>query len=108
MARTKRLFYNGGIFHVINRGNRHQSIFLNEEDYEIFLSLFSQYHEPYDFKVISYCLMTNHFHFLIEMGSVSLSLIMKKILSEYASGIRGTNIKSNTQNLTPDSTAFVT
>ena len=86
MARTKRLFYNGGIFHVINRGNRHQSIFLNEEDYEIFLSLFSQYHEPYDFKVISYCLMTNHFHFLIEMGSVSLSLIMKKILSEYASG----------------------
>ncbi len=86
MARSKRLFYNGGIYHVINRGNRHQNIFLNEEDYEIFLSLFSQYHEPYDFKVIShepydfkvisYCLMTNHFHFLIEMGSVSLSLII--------------------------------
>lgn len=66
MAFPLRLFEDGAFYHVYNRGNHKQQIFLQKKDYERFLEKVKFYKEKYPLKIISYCLMPNHFHFLIQ------------------------------------------
>ncbi|NVO01127.1 MAG: transposase [Bacteroidetes bacterium] len=56
----------GGYYHVFNRGNNGDIIFYEEENYDYFLKKFRQYLDPF-VDVFSYCLMNNHFHFLIRI-----------------------------------------
>ncbi len=51
-------------YHIYNQGNNRETIFLKDEDYIQFLRLFRKHVSPYS-KVLAYCLMPNHFHFLI-------------------------------------------
>jgi putative transposase len=54
----------GQIYHVYNRGNNRQRLFYENGNYYYFLTKIRQYLSPYcDF--LAYCLMPNHFHFLI-------------------------------------------
>lgn len=69
----------GLIYHVINRGNNRQAIFLEEEDYRRYLSFLYHYKLKYNFKLFAYCLMTNHVHLLIQVNTVSISKIMQAI-----------------------------
>ncbi len=66
MATAPRLFEDGGYYHVYNRGNRKQQIFLQDRDYERFLEKIIEYKKKFPIKIISYCLMPNHFHFLLQ------------------------------------------
>ncbi len=68
----------------MSRGNRRMPIFKDEADYFLFLEYISNIRERYPFKVHSICLMTNHFHMIIETEDVELWKIMQKILSVYA------------------------
>lgn len=52
------------IYHIYNQGNNRETIFYSHEDYLEFLSIFRKFVFPFC-KVLSYCLMPNHFHFLI-------------------------------------------
>lgn len=57
-------FHVNQIYHVFNQGNNRQKIFLEHENYLFFLRKVRKYLIPYcDF--LCYCLMPNHFHFLI-------------------------------------------
>ncbi|HUR11799.1 MAG TPA: hypothetical protein VM012_10545 [Flavitalea sp.] len=58
----------GKQYHIFNRGNNKQPIFLEKENYYYFLEKFNQYLSPY-VKVHAYCLMVTHFHFLLEIKS---------------------------------------
>ena len=51
-------------FHIYNQGNNKQTIFFQHSDYLEFLQLFRKFVSP-TCKVLAYCLMPNHFHFLI-------------------------------------------
>lgn len=51
-------------YHIYNQGNNKEILFLKDEDYIHFLLLFRKFVSPYC-KVLAYCLMPNHFHFLI-------------------------------------------
>jgi len=73
-----------GYHHVINRGVARGDIFLQEKDYEIFLEIVKTAKERYDFIVHSLCLMTNHYHLLLETKHNNLSLISRQINSKYA------------------------
>ena len=84
MARKKRVWYPGAMFHVMSRGNRQAPIFADESDYELFLKYMLRVREKHPFKVHDICLMTNHFHIAMETENVELSKIMQKILSLYA------------------------
>jgi len=55
-----------GFHHVINRGVNRSNIFTKDEDYEVFLRIVDK--ACFEHKVIlhDYCLMTNHFHIMIE------------------------------------------
>ena len=73
-----------GFHHVINRGVARGAIFLDEDDYRIFLEILEVAKERYNFMVHSLCLMGNHYHLLIETKHENLSLIARQINSKYA------------------------
>jgi len=73
-----------GYHHIINRGVARTDVFLEEEDYDIFLGVVCKACKAYRAVVHDYCLMSNHYHLLIETELNNLSLLMKQINSNYA------------------------
>jgi len=57
----------GEWYHVYNRGNRKQPIFLQRYDYQRFLKRYVQYAKDHSVTTYAFCLMTNHFHFLVQL-----------------------------------------
>lgn len=53
----------GYSYHIINRGNRRQLVFLDRYDYEMFLDLAIGARHETGVEIHAYCLMPNHFHF---------------------------------------------
>ena len=66
MARPLRIEYEGAFYHVTSRGNEKKEIFKNRRDREQFLSYLQSAVERYDAVIHAYCLMTNHYHLLLE------------------------------------------
>ncbi|MCK5852817.1 2-amino-4-hydroxy-6-hydroxymethyldihydropteridine diphosphokinase, partial [bacterium] len=54
----------GYFYHVFNRGNNGQTIFYSRENYLFFLKKMDEYLTPFA-SIISWCLMPNHFHWVI-------------------------------------------
>jgi REP element-mobilizing transposase RayT len=72
MARPLRLEFAGALYHVTSRGNERKSIFLDETDFDVFLQILSEVCERYNWVIHSYCLMTNHYHLLVETPDANL------------------------------------
>jgi REP element-mobilizing transposase RayT len=66
MARRPRIEIEGGLYHVIARGNARRDIFHSREDQLKFISLLEKAKQKLGFHLYAYCLMTNHLHLLIE------------------------------------------
>ncbi len=56
----------GRVYHIFNRGNNRENLFREERNYRYFLNLYSKYAEPVVI-TYAYCLMPNHFHFLVKI-----------------------------------------
>lgn len=74
---------NIGYYHVLNRGVEKRSIFLDNRDFKYFLSLINELKNLYHFHLHAYCLMSNHYHLLIETTGENLSLILKQLNHRY-------------------------
>ena len=61
----KEIFYTGGYFHVYNRGVDRRSIFNDDIDRFRFIKNTSRLAEKNFVRILCYCLMSNHFHFLL-------------------------------------------
>jgi len=61
-------FAPGEFYHIYNRGNNKEKIFFEGENYRFFPRKFTEYMPPNDVEIHSYCLMPNHYHFLIRLG----------------------------------------
>ena len=61
------------IYHIYKQGNNREPIFYTDADYLEFLVLFRKYVYPHG-KILAYCLMPNHFHFLIYATEDSASI----------------------------------
>ncbi len=59
----------GKHYHIYNRGNNRESIFLEDRNYTYFLQLYVKYIEPVAY-TYAYCLLSNHFHLLIRTKTV--------------------------------------
>jgi len=67
--KVEQLYKRSGYYHIYNRGNRKQNIFLREKDYKIFINLLYKYLKKKRLLLIGYCLMPNHFHLIIKNGA---------------------------------------
>lgn len=97
----------GGYYHIYNRGVEKRKIFLDEQDYKVFLSymkfyldqsslqgqalqatppskVLKNYHDQIE--LLAYCLMSNHFHFFVKqttdraIAEFMQSLILKYVM----------------------------
>jgi len=73
-----------GYHHVINRGVNRSTVFTDDEDYEMFLKIVCKACRAYKVVLHDYCLMSNHFHLLVETQRENLSSLMKQINGNYA------------------------
>ena len=83
MARPLRIEFAGGLYHVTSRGNARQDIYADNHDRATFLNLVDRTRTRYDWYVHAYCLMSNHYHLLIETGTPTLSKGMKLLNGVY-------------------------
>ena len=94
-------FEEGGIYHVYNRGIEKRNIFLDEHDYQHFLWIVDEFIKPdhptpgnkfhlrksvgSEINILGYCLMPNHFHFLIkQVSEEGITKLMRRISTVYA------------------------
>ena len=85
MARKLRIQYPGAIYHVMNRGDRREAIFEDDEDRQRLLKALTEACEKTGWQVHAYCLMRNHFHLVIETPQLNLVAGMKWLLGTYTS-----------------------
>jgi len=87
-------------YHVYSRGVAKQKIFLDTQDYEVFLGLFKRYlsqeqsrssrHGPYPhygtrLKLVAYCLMPNHIHLLVYQTDETVIIeFMRSLMTSYS------------------------
>lgn len=84
MSRPLRIEYPGAFYHVINRGNAGENIFKANRDHEAFLAYLEAAVERFGIAIHSYCLMTNHYHLLIETPHANLSTAIQWLNVSYA------------------------
>jgi len=77
------------IYHIYNQGNNKQLIFHSAENYHYFLKLYRKFVLPHA-DLLAYCLMPNHFHFLVNtnLHSIKIRKVGSLNLSELSNGIR--------------------
>ncbi len=83
MARKPRVHFPNAFYHAISRGNQRQDLFLDEKDYQTYLSYLSEYKTRYQFCLYAYVLMRNHVHLLLEVRETPLSRIMQVLQFRY-------------------------
>lgn len=109
---TVRFFIENGLYHVYNRGVEKRNIFLDEQDYSVFLHLLKYYLSPVDNKnlhpllefqnfsivrprplanvekeveLMAYCLMPNHFHLLLrQISKDGMTKLLRRISTTYS------------------------
>lgn len=84
MARNLRVEVEGGLYHLIARGNDRQNIFHSPEDHLKFLALLIKEKARSPFFLYAYCLMTNHIHLLLERQRETVGCIMQRVLGGYS------------------------
>ena len=83
MPTPKRKVSSLGIYHVIYRGINKQDVFEDTEDSERFLDTLRKYEPICGFKILSYCLMSNHVHLIIKPGEIPLGRIFQRVIPSF-------------------------
>jgi len=83
MARPLRIEYPGAHYHITSRGNEQKDIFKSQRDREKFLEYLDSATTRYGAVIHAYCLMSNHYHLLLETPGGNLSEIMRHINGAY-------------------------
>ncbi len=83
MSRPLRLEFPGGLYHVTSRGDRREAIYLNDDDRYKWLELFSQVCKRFNWRCHAYCLMSNHYHVVVETVEGNLSKGMRQLNGVY-------------------------
>ena len=75
-------------YHIFNRGNNKQDIFFKKENYLYFIRLLEKHISPIA-DIYSYCLLPNHFHFLIKIkkGAINPSQKFSNFFNSYTKSI---------------------
>lgn len=83
MSRPLRIEYPSAWYHVMNRGRRREKIFSTSKDYELFVTVLQETVKMFNLKVSAYCLMSNHYHLLLQTPDGNLSRCMRHVNGVY-------------------------
>src|SRR5438093_92832 len=74
MARQPRVTPGGFVYHVLNRSAGRFKMFRSQKDFDAFHRIILETHELHPLRILSYCVMSNHWHFVVwptEEGQVT-------------------------------------
>jgi putative transposase len=83
MARPLRIEFPGALYHVTSRGDGQEDIYRGDTDRQAFLAVFGEVCERFNWWAHAYCLMTNHYHLLVETPDGNLSKGMRQLNGVY-------------------------
>ena len=83
MGRPLRISFPGAFYHVTSRGNERRSIYQTNRDFEKFLGYLESATERYGARIHCFCLMTNHYHLLLETPRGNLQAILHHLNTGY-------------------------
>lgn len=76
------------VYHIFNRGCNKDSIFFNQANYFYLLRKMKESRDKYGANILAYCLMTNHYHFLVQqLTDRPLSDWVQMLFNGYVQGI---------------------
>lgn len=65
MGRAPRVDIKNEIYHVLNRANGGMELFGKDKDFEAFEKIISEAKDRFSMRILNYCLMPNHWHFIL-------------------------------------------
>lgn len=84
MTRPLRVQYAGALYHVTSRGDRRAAIYRDDVDRRVWLSILEQVCQRYNFVVLGFCQMTNHYHLVVETVDGNLAQGMRVLNGTYS------------------------
>ncbi|WP_257009944.1 transposase [Evansella halocellulosilytica] len=84
MARKKRIWVPGQFVHIVSRGVQRVPLFVDENDHIEAFYILSDVYKKAPFEMVSYCFMTNHYHFLLRSFEHSITKIMSYFNKRFA------------------------
>jgi len=75
----------GAYYHIFNRGAHKRSLFCDDGDYLRLLNLLKKYSRLLDISIIAYCLMPNHYHWLVRQdGEAAVRFLVQRVFNAYS------------------------
>lgn len=74
------LLQKNNYYHIFNQGNNGEDIFIEEKNYSYFLQPLQKYVVPIG-SILSYCLLKNHFHLLVQIQNIEDEKLISKAFS---------------------------
>ena len=94
MSRPLRLEIAGGLYHVTSRGDRREDIYDSDEDRQAWLVLFGEVCKRFNWRCHAYCLMSNHYHIVVETPEGNLSQGMRQLNGVYTQNFNRSHNKA--------------
>jgi REP element-mobilizing transposase RayT len=83
MSRPLRIEFAGALYHVTSRGDRREDIYVDDVDRTMWLNVLEQVCHRFNWAVHAYCLMSNHYHVLVQTPEGNLSGGMRQLNGVY-------------------------
>ena len=83
MSRPLRIEFPEAWYHVMNRGRRREDIFLRKGDFKLFRDNLEYAAALFNVRVAAWCLMTNHYHLMVNTPEGNLSRFMRHVDGVY-------------------------
>jgi len=97
MPRRKLRFTQGHYYHIYNRGAGRQSIFYKDKDYFRVTKLMKKIAGICDISIIAYCLLPNHYHWLVRQnGLIGADKLVARVFGSYSQTFNNTYNRSGT------------
>jgi REP element-mobilizing transposase RayT len=84
MGRDPRPQAEGTVYHVTSRGNRRAPIVHGDLDCAAFLGIYQDVATLMEWETYAYCLMTNHYHFVLRTSEANIAAGMHRLNSRWA------------------------
>ncbi len=83
MSRPLRIQFPDAWYHVLNRIRRGEKVFEGKNDYNAFIDLLKELVEDFNVNIAAYCLLSNHYHLLVQTPDANISRSMRHLNGVY-------------------------